>query len=136
MKVEVCHEYYTPELLRANPDKVYVFGDNMIRKGHGGQAIIRDEPNAFGISTKRYPSMKPGAFYADREDELERLRGDLWELWLILKSGKTVVFPCDGVGTGLAKLKDNSPTIWRELTRELLMSFGFDNGGDNEFQKN
>lgn len=134
MKVEVCHEYYTPELLRANPDKVYVFGDNMIRKGYGGQAIIRDEPNAFGISTKRYPSMKSGAFYADRDDELERLDDDLSKLWSLLKSGRTVVFPCDGVGTGLAKLEVNSPVIWRELHYTLWTNFGFMNGGDNEFQ--
>lgn len=133
MNVEVCHEYYTKELLRANPDKIYVFGDNMIRRGYAGQAVIRDEPNAFGISTKRYPSMRPEAFYADRRDELDRLGDDLITLYsLMSEDGHTIVFPADGVGTGLAKLKEKSPQIWETLKYELWTHFGYLNGGGNE----
>lgn len=57
MNIEIAHEPYTPELLRANREKIYVFGDNMKRYGKRGQAVIRDEPNAFGVATKRHPSM-------------------------------------------------------------------------------
>lgn len=33
-----------------NQDKLYVFGDNMVRRGFGGQAReMRGEPNAVGI---------------------------------------------------------------------------------------
>ena len=48
-KVEVISENYTPELLRANPNKLFLFGDNNTRTGKGGQAVIRDEPNAVAL---------------------------------------------------------------------------------------
>lgn len=67
MNIEICTELYTPKLLRANPEKVFTFGDNMKAFGKGGQAIIRDEPNAFGIPTKRYPSKDNWAYFSDKE---------------------------------------------------------------------
>lgn len=69
MNIEICTELYTQKLLRTNPDKVWVFGDNMKGFGKGGQAMIRDEPNAFGIPTKRYPSKDNWAYFSDKEDE-------------------------------------------------------------------
>jgi len=54
VKIETVSRY-TPEILKANPDKVYLFGDNLEKVGRGpgaGQAIIRDEPNAYGIPKK------------------------------------------------------------------------------------
>lgn len=43
--------------LAMNPKVLYVFGDNLERKGFGGQAYeMRGEPNAFGIATKRLAS--------------------------------------------------------------------------------
>jgi len=37
--------------LRAHPDRIYLFGDNVARQGRGGQAKeMRGEPNALGIA--------------------------------------------------------------------------------------
>lgn len=83
MNIEICTEQYTPKLLRANPDKVYVFGDNMKGFGKGGQAIIRDEPNAFGIPTKRYPSKDDWAYFSDKEDERQAVLSSLRKLYVI-----------------------------------------------------
>ncbi len=45
---------YTRAYIRAHPDWLFVFGDNMMRRGFGGQAAeARGEPNAIGIATKR-----------------------------------------------------------------------------------
>ena len=60
-----CHQWYTPELLRAYPGYLFLFGDNLQRIGKGGQAIIRDEPNAFGIATKKGPGMEDEDFFRD-----------------------------------------------------------------------
>lgn len=53
------------QLVRAHPEKIYIYGDNLKAFGKGGQAVIRDEPNAFGIPTKRYPSWDEWAFFSD-----------------------------------------------------------------------
>ena len=54
MKVEVVNKY-TNALLKKNRNKLFVFGDNCLRKGKAGQAIIRDQPNSAGIATKVLP---------------------------------------------------------------------------------
>ena len=42
--------------LQNNPDVLYVFGDNLVRKGRGGQAKeMRGHPNAVGVATKNTP---------------------------------------------------------------------------------
>ena len=126
MNSEVCYEQYTPALLRNNPDKIYVFGDNMKRYGKRGQAIIRDEPNAFGVATKRYPSMDDWAFFSDKYDEYEVVVRDLRELYTLGKE-HTIVFPSAWIGTGLANMKERSPGVWSEMSFILKTHFGYDN---------
>ena len=58
---------FSVDLVRKNPDKVFLFGDNLKGYGKGGQAIIRNESNAIGIPTKKAPSMDKTAFFTDAE---------------------------------------------------------------------
>jgi hypothetical protein len=117
---------YTVADLKANPNKIYIFGDNITEKGKGGQAIIRDEENAFGIPTKVSPNTTPQAYFNDNKYEanigqidraIEKIKAD----------GRTVVFPKDGLGTGLAKLKEKAPKTYAYLKQRLLEEFGFNN---------
>lgn len=126
MNIEICYELYTKELLRANPDKVFTFGDNIRGFGKGGQAIIRDEPNAFGIPTKRYPSKDNWAYFSDKEDERQAMLSSLRKLYVIGQS-KVIVFPSSGIGTGLALMKDKSPNIWDQMNKILREHFCFEN---------
>lgn len=126
MNIEVCQEFYTKELLRANPDKVFTFGDNMKGFGKGGQAVIRDEPNAFGIPTKRLPSMNEKAFFSDKEDERLAVMRTLRELYKLAQT-KTIVFPQYGIGTGLARMSEKSPELWWSMNLILKEHFGFEN---------
>jgi hypothetical protein len=64
----------SPPMCRRYPEKIFIYGDNLKAFGKGGQAIIRDEPNAFGIPTKRYPSWDDWAFFSDKEDEIEAVK--------------------------------------------------------------
>jgi hypothetical protein len=101
--------------LRANPDVLYVFGDNAIRKGFGGQAKeMRGEPNARGVATKWYPSNHPNAFFSDRQyaDAIKIIDEDTFDILLALRFHKTVVFPLDGIGTGLSELPTRAPKIY------------------------
>lgn len=117
----------TVELCRANPAKVFVFGDNLAGYGTAGQACIRKEPNAFGIPTKRYPSMAIGSFFSDSPCELEHVKNSLRQLYSLSKR-YTIVFPSNGVGTGLSKMPTESPNIYKEMCHILLTHLGIRNG--------
>ena len=108
---------YNPKMLRANPDKVYLFGDNLQGKGKGGQAVIRDEPNAFGIPTKKSPTMKDDAFFNDAEFGQNVAAIDA--AFNKIPAGKTIVLPEDGLGTGLAQLKERAPETYRYLQERV-----------------
>lgn len=113
----------TVDLCRANPEKVFVFGDNLDRSGRGGQAIIRYEPNAFGVPTKRFPKMHIGAFFKDAPCERNHVLTSLRELYTIARH-QTIVFPTKGLGTGLAEMPTRSPLIYQEMCDILRKHFG------------
>lgn len=98
--------------LQKNPDWIYVFGDNLERKGLGGQAKeMRGEPNAYGVATKKTPNRNPNAYFRDSEfyDNVAIINADFEPILQALVDGKTVVFPEDGIGTGLSDLPNKAP---------------------------
>lgn len=128
--IEVISENYTPELLKANPNKLFLFGDNNTRTGKGGQAIIRDEPNAMGISTKLLPKNTPEAFMSDDQlaDNKAVIDSDIKKAKdRAAKEGKTIVLPKGGFGTGLASLATKAPQTFAYLNQRLQEEFGFNN---------
>jgi hypothetical protein len=98
---------FNVNLIRNNPDKIFLFGDNLKGWGKGGQAIIRDEPNAIGIPTKKAPHMNKNAFFTDTEYSNNIKHID--EAFNKIPKGSTVVLPEDGLGTGRARLKSKAP---------------------------
>lgn len=117
----------SPPMCRRYPEKIFVFGCNLKAFGKGGQAIIRDEPNAFGIPTKRYPSWDEWAFFSDKPDEIEAVKKSLRELYK-LGQNRVIVFPEDGIGTGRAKMEEKSPVAYEMLCGILWEHFGIVNG--------
>lgn len=109
-----------------NPNKIYIFGDNLCGVGKGGQAIIRDCDNAFGIPTKRAPSMNSSAFFSDNFDEYEAVKSKIEQLILLASCKKTTifVFPKAGLGTGLAKMNQTSPKLFKYMNKMLYKFFG------------
>lgn len=109
---------YTRKLIRAYPDTLFVFGDNMARKGYGGQAAeARDEPNAIGIPTKWAPNS--WAFFKNSDFDEVVPTIDAEFLKLHMHHGK-VVWPADGIGTGLARLSECAPIIHVYIEEKLL----------------
>jgi len=114
--------WITRESVQRERDKLFVFGDNVERKGFGGQAKeMREEPNAVGIITKHRPTMYEQAFLND----------DFFETWIDLSGAdflrlflhKGVIFwPSAGIGTGYAQLPSRAPLIFEaiELLKEKL----------------
>jgi hypothetical protein len=107
-------KFVTRDMLRDQPQTLFVFGDNMVHQGRGGQAAeMRGEPNAVGIPTKWRPSMHEGAFFCDRDYSV--VHHVIWPLFerlaKHLKDGGDVVWPADGIGTGKAELRERAPSI-------------------------
>ena|SRR5687768_10506382 len=99
--------------LRSNPDKRYVFGDNVRRIGLGGQAKeMRGEPNAIGVVTKYYPSMAPRSFFNDTAECMELVMQDLMVVQNALDQELKVVVPLDGIGAGLSRLPELAPRLY------------------------
>lgn len=125
MKVTLMKEWYTQKMCIDNPDCLFIFGDNMIGKGMGGQAIIRQAPNAFGIPTKRLPSRYASAYMSDKQDEYAAINSRLELLKEVLANEyDEIVFPLDGLGTGLAEMPTRSPRLFHFLNTELFKEYG------------
>lgn len=108
-------------MLRDEPDTIFVFGDNMKRVGMGGQAReMRGEPNAYGIPTKWSPGMSDSDFFCN--DDYRFVAPILIKAHTFLKSVDKIVWPSDGIGTGLAELAQRAPQIWLaiEMIRQDL----------------
>jgi len=102
--------------LKDNPNKLYVFGDNSERVGFGGQAKeMRGEPNAVGITTKKSPSMDDSAFFTN-DDILQWIYENRLSVKRLVVHRSDIVWPSDGIGTGLAQLKERAHSIWFTLT--------------------
>jgi hypothetical protein len=108
--------------LKDNPSVHYLFGDNICRKGFGGQAKeMRGERNAIGVATKKLPSQFNDSYFSDVHYELwcNVIKNDLMPAFEILEAGGIVVLPSDGLGTGLSELPTRAPRT-NEFLEKLL----------------
>ncbi len=123
-KIEI-RERITRENVRAERDKIFLFGDNLKQTGYGGQAKeMRGEQNALGIPTKKEPANNRESFFTDREFGANIKAID--EAFGRIPPGKTIVIPRAGIGTGLASLEEKAPRTFAYLN-EKLAEIGFDN---------
>jgi hypothetical protein len=114
---------YSVNLVDSMPDCVFIFGDNLIAAGCGGQAQIRYCKNSHGIPTKKLPSNSSESFFTDDEFELNKKAIDS-ALESIPSEYKTIVFPEDGLGTGLADLPNKAPRTYAYLNYAINRKFG------------
>ena len=139
-RVEVQELYSVKDCLN-NPHKLYIFGDNLIGVGKGGQAIIRDCPNTYGIPTKALPSMYSNSFFSDKDSEIEAVKLCLQWLRGYYKDGMgmgmwmgsddppasvlpILVFPEKGLGTGLSQMPTRSPKLYKLMNDLVYKYFG------------
>lgn len=105
----------TRKMLQSEPETLFVFGDNMRRYGYGGQAKeMRDEPNAVGIPTKWSPADFEEAYFQDADliKVMAEIDRELDKLYAHAALGGEIVWPEDGIGTGMAQLPERAPKIW------------------------
>jgi hypothetical protein len=131
MNIIVERQYYSPKRCKDNPQNLYIFGENEEQKGTNirgaGQAIIRPENNSFGFCTKR----SIYEYWTDEEfeDNVCCIEEDIEDIHLIMQSKQYdgVVFPINGLGTGLSQLPQKAPRTFIYLCRRLLEEFDFNN---------
>ncbi len=113
--------WITRDDLQGNPDVVYVFGDNLMKKGMGGQAKeMRGEPNAYGIATKCRPDNNAGAFFDDSTIGFHNaVEAGLSFIEGLLKNGYDVVIPRDGLGTGFSQLPVYAPELAKYIESRI-----------------
>lgn len=117
------HRIYRKDI-QANRTILYIFGDNLKRQGFGGQAKeMRDEPNSFGIATKRTPAHNyPEDYFHDTESDVigiidnefdhlhSRIKAEHWVM---------ICVPLDGIGTGLSRMKEFAPIALEYINQRL-----------------
>ena len=106
--------------LQSNRSAIYVFGDNYDRVGLGGQAAeMRGEPNALGIVNKRRPDYNDGCFLTDKDyEKWLQVHEPIFKL--MMNFNGTIIWPADGIGTGLAELDKHAPKIFNQI--QLFLS--------------
>ncbi len=129
MKIEI-HSIYSRELVQQNPNKLFVFGENVKQQGSdvigGGQAVIRGLPNTYGLCTLTII----GSYWTDEYFAVHKMQidKDIKAICDLLPDElNTVVFPMSGLGTGRAKLHQKAPKTFLYLCEQLLDKFGYNN---------
>ena len=105
----------TKEYLRQNPDHIFVFGDNLIRKGKGGAAILRDEPNVYGFITKKFPSVLKTDYY-QVEEYIPVFHIEMNKLIQEIEGNPNKTYLISKLGAGLA----NKYQIWENVIEPNL----------------
>ena len=123
-RIEI-RDHISREDIRAEKDKIFLFGDNLTGRGYGGQAKeMRGEENAIGIPTKKAPSNNQSSFFTDKELTANIKAID--KAFSKIPPDKTVVIPKAGLGTGLAQLEEKAPNTFAYLNQKLA-EIGFNN---------
>jgi hypothetical protein len=103
-------KYVTEKFLKNNPNVIFVFGDNTIRKGKGGAAKLRDEPNTYGFITKKYPNNNDRSFYRLQE-YTSVFKLELSRLMIEIEANPDKTYLISKLGAGLA----NRYKIYEEI---------------------
>ena len=130
-----CEKYeeVEPGDIYGHESILYLFGDNVVRKGSRGQDVIRHAENSIGIITKRSPSESEDAYLMDSDLDLtsQLILSDILKARELLQNGTYdyISIPVGGLGTGAANLKERSPETFDFLSYAIYQFFGFVNPG-------
>lgn len=122
--VEIFPGYWTREQVEAQQDKVFLFGDNTEDRTNTHhiptrtQAVIRGLPNAIGIDTKKNRGTSEDSYFTDADFDTFVAQTES-AIQQALDSGKTIVLPENGIGTGAAQLRHRAPKLYNYLQQRL-----------------
>ena len=115
-------ETITEEFLKDNPNCIFVFGDNLLRKGYGGAAKLRDCINSYGFITKKYPNNFNSSFYT-KEEYLSVFEEEKEKLIYLIENNPDKIFLVSKLGGGLA----NKFHIYEDIIKPWIDTLSYDN---------
>lgn len=122
--VEKFKGFWNRQQVASQTDKVFLFGDNTNDRTvtkyipSVTQAVIRGLPNAIGIDTKKDRGTSANSYLTDSDFNWFKNHVDT-QIQIAKNSGKTIVLPADGIGTGKAMLKEKAPKLFEYLQEQL-----------------
>lgn len=123
-RVEVFSGNWTRQDVANQTSKVFLFGDNTddrVNTHHVPtmtQAVIRGLNNAIGIDTKKNRGTSEDSYFTDEDFDIFKTQVDE-AIQKAIDSGKTIVIPEGGIGTGKAQLKERAPKLFSYLQDKL-----------------
>lgn len=109
-------KFISEEDLDNHSDWIFVFGDNLIRKGYGGAAKLRDHAQSYGFITKKYPDWKDTSFYTP-EEYRPVFEQELAKLVKMIQDNPNKMFIISKLGSNLA----NKFGIYEVVIRDRLI---------------
>lgn len=91
----------TKEFLQQYLNYIFVFGDNKLQSGMKGAAILRNEPNSYGFTTKKVPCNKDKCFFK-AEEYKPVFEIELRLLIIKIEENRNRTFLISKIGSGLA----------------------------------
>jgi len=121
IKTTTPSPFITREMVQARSHTLFIYGDNVIRRGYGGQAkACRGEHNTIGIATKRTPKTDVTAYFSDKnyKRNCQIIKDDIGLIIYIMPRFRHVfVFP--NIGEGRAQLKQRAPRTYDFFISEM-----------------
>lgn len=123
-KIETYDGIWTREEINKQKDKVFLFGDNTEDRLKNDfypsktQAVIRGLDNAIGIDTKKNRRENADSFFTNDDFDVFKARVDE-AIQEAIASGKTIVLPKAGIGTGKADLANKASKLFNYLNEKL-----------------
>ena len=113
---------------RESSNSLYIYGDNDVNRGIGGQAVIRNCDNSIGIPTKKFPSYNNQAYYTDSEyaENCEKIFKAINQIIIQSVRYDELIFPMNGFGVGLSRLPDKAPKTFKFLNHMIKECFSID----------
>jgi hypothetical protein len=123
-RVEVFSGNWARQDVANQTSKVFLFGDNTNDRVNTHyvptmtQAVIRGLDNAIGIDTKKNRGTSEDSYFTDEDFDTFKSQVDE-AIQKAIDSGKTIVIPEGGIGTGKAQLKERAPKLFSYLQDKL-----------------
>lgn len=123
-RVEIHQGYWIRKEVESQTNKVFLFGDNTDDRVNTHyvptvtQAVIRGLDNAIGIDTKKNRGTSESSYFTDADFDIFKAQVDE-AIQRAINSGKTIVIPADGIGTGKAELDKRAPKLFAYLQQRL-----------------
>nr|DAG91952.1 MAG TPA: hypothetical protein [Crassvirales sp.] len=123
-RVETFSGNWARQDVASQTSKVFLFGDNTNDRVNTHyvptmtQAVIRGLDNAIGIDTKKNRGTSEDSYFTDEDFDTFKAQVDE-AIQKAIDSGKTIVIPEGGIGTGKAQLEKRAPKLFSYLQDKL-----------------